>query len=102
LIALVSAWVIAFFFANLFECIPISEAFVNAPDMGGNPKCIDAIPMYLAQVYSDVILDLLILIIPIPFVLKLQLPLRQKLAVLGIFLLGGMYVFSNPVAKHKV
>jgi hypothetical protein len=102
LIALVSAWVIAFFFANLFECIPISEAFVNAPGMGGNPKCIDAIPMYLAQVYSDVIFDLLILIIPIPLVWKLQLPLRQKLAVLGIFLLGGMYVLSNPVAKRKV
>ena len=42
---------------------------MNAPDMGGNPKCIDAIPMYWAQVYSDVILDLLILIIPIPLVL---------------------------------
>jgi hypothetical protein len=57
---------IAFSFANLLECIPIREAFVNDPGMGGNPHCIDAIPMYLSQVYSDVVLDVLILIIPIP------------------------------------
>jgi hypothetical protein len=92
LIGLVTAWMIVFFFTNLLECFPISEAFVNAPGLGGNPQCIDAIPMYLSQVYSDVVLDVLILVIPIPLVWKLRLPLRQKLGVMAIFLLGGMYV----------
>lgn len=87
----------AFFFANLLECVPISEAFKNAPGMGGNPKCINAIPMYLSQVYSDVVLDVLILAIPIPLVWKLQLPVKQKIAVLGIFLLGGMYVVPSLI-----
>jgi len=66
LIGLVAAWMVAFFFANLLECVPISEAWVNAPGLGGNPKCIHAVPMYLAQVYSDVVLDVLILVVPIP------------------------------------
>ncbi|KAF1962133.1 hypothetical protein CC80DRAFT_154805 [Byssothecium circinans] len=95
LIVLVSAWIIGFFFANLFECVPIKEAFVNAPGMGGNPKCIDALPMYLAQVYSDAVLDVLILVLPIPLVWKLQLPTRQKWAVSGIFLLGLITVLSS-------
>jgi hypothetical protein len=102
LIGLVVGWMIAFFFANLLECVPISEAFVNAPGLAGNPKCINAIPMYLSQVYSDVVLDVLILIIPMPLVWKLKLPLRQKLAVFAIFLLGGMYVKSQtPQYAHR-
>lgn len=66
LIGLVSVWMVAFFFANLFECVPISRAFINAPGMGGDPHCINAVPMYLSQVYSDMILDVFILILPIP------------------------------------
>jgi hypothetical protein len=98
-IGLVAAWMVAFFFANLLECLPISEAFVNAPGLGGNPKCINAIPMYLAQVYSDVVLDVLILAIPIPLVWKLHLPMQQRLAILGIFLLGMMYVVPRIATR---
>jgi hypothetical protein len=66
LIAIVSIWCIAFFFGNMLECIPISEAWVNAPGLENNPKCIKAISMYLALVYSDLVIDVLILIVPIP------------------------------------
>lgn len=66
LIGLVASWVVAFFFANLLECVPIEDSFKAAPGQGGDPNCIDAIPMYFAQVYSDVALDILILLVPIP------------------------------------
>lgn len=66
LIGLVSAWIVAFFFANMLVCLPVTEAFVNAPGIGRNPRCIDAVPMYLSQVYSDLVLDVLILAVPIP------------------------------------
>ena len=66
LIGIVLAWMIAFFFANLLECVPIKEAFINVPGVGGNPRCIDAIPMYFAQVYSDFAIDVLIIMVPIP------------------------------------
>lgn len=90
LIVLVCVWMVAFLFANMFECIPITEAFVNAPGLGGNPNCIDAVPMYLSQVYSDAVLDVLILVLPLPLVWNLHLPSKQKWAVSGIFLLGLM------------
>lgn len=70
--------------------MPISNAFIHALGTVYNDKCIDAIPMYLTQAYADVVLDVFILIIPIPMIYKLRLPSRQKIAVLGIFLLGGM------------
>lgn len=90
MIFLCTVWTISFFFANMFECLPISDAFLHALGTVHNENCIDAIPMYLVQAYSDVVLDVFILLIPIPLIYKLRLPSRQKIAVLGIFLLGGM------------
>ena len=66
LIALAVGWTVAFFFSNMFECVPIHEAWRNAPGLGGNPHCVDAVPMYLTQVYSDVVIDVLIFVVPIP------------------------------------
>ena len=66
LIALAVGWTVAFFFSNMLECVPIHEAWRNAPGLGGNPHCVDAVPMYLTQVYSDVAIDVLIFVVPIP------------------------------------
>ncbi|KAF2496998.1 hypothetical protein BU16DRAFT_526054 [Lophium mytilinum] len=96
LIALVSMWMIGYFFANLLECVPISHSFINAPGINLDRKhCIDAVPMYLSQVYSDLVLDALILIVPLPLIWKLHLPVKQKIAVCCIFLLGVMAVAAS-------
>ncbi|PQE29897.1 integral membrane protein [Rutstroemia sp. NJR-2017a WRK4] len=94
LIFLVTAWSVGYFFANMLECIPISQSWASAPGQG-NPHCIDALPMYFSQVYSDVGLDCLIIIVPIPLVWSLQLPFKQKLAVTGIFLLGIITIAAS-------
>lgn len=54
---------IAFFLANILEYVRIYHALVNAPGVGGNHHGIDAVPEYLAQVYSNVVLDALMLVI---------------------------------------
>lgn len=59
-------WSVGYFFANLLECLPISQSWASAPGQG-NPACIDALPMYFSQVYSDVALDCMIIVVPIPF-----------------------------------
>jgi hypothetical protein len=67
LIALATMWMIGYFFANLLECVPIERSFINAPGIGlDREHCIDAVPMYLSQVYSDLVLDALILVVPLP------------------------------------
>lgn len=57
--------------------------------------------MYLAQAYSDVILDVLILSLPVPCVWQLQLSIRHRFAILGMFLLGALTVGAG-VAKLVV
>ncbi len=55
MIGLMIGWTIAFFFANLFQCIPISQ---NWADPGVTVEtCINTVDMYLGQAYSDVISD---------------------------------------------
>ena len=48
-------WTVAFFFANLFQCMPIS---INWTGLGGTVEnCIVTDQMYLAQAWSDVFTD---------------------------------------------
>ncbi len=85
---MVVVWGISFFFATLFECYPISQVWTT---FYGQPrKCYDYLPMFFATVITNMIMDIMILTIPWPMIWKLQMPLRQKVAVTGIFLLGGL------------
>ena len=85
MMAIVGIWTTSFFFANLFTCYPITP-FVE-PFYGH--KCINAVTMWLAMSVSDLIVDILILTLPIPMVLNLQLRPKQKVGVLAMFLLGA-------------
>ena len=66
MIVLSSIWTIGFFFSELLQCVPIS---VNWSGSGGTEsQCIDVNGMILAQAYSDVFTNIVILALPIPCV----------------------------------
>ena len=55
MIAVTVAWTVAYFFANLLQCLPLS---VNWNDIGYTPgACINTSQMYLSQAYSDIWTD---------------------------------------------
>ena len=86
MLALIIGWTLSFFFSNLFTCYPISplvEAFYHN-------NCVNGTSMWYASCISDFITDFMILAMPVPMVLKLQLPLQQRLAILGMFMLGAL------------
>ncbi len=86
LLAIVIAWTISFFFASLFQCYPITplvEQFYGR-------KCVNTIPLWYTGSSTDIFLDCLILAMPIPMVIKLQLPWKQRLGVLCMLLLGAL------------
>ncbi|KAF2260277.1 hypothetical protein CC78DRAFT_473365 [Lojkania enalia] len=85
MLCIVVGWTISYAFANLFTCWPVTALI--EPFYGN--KCINAVPMWLSVVYTDIIVDVGILVMPIPMVFRLQLPLAQKLGVLGMFFLGA-------------
>ncbi|CAF9939787.1 MAG: hypothetical protein ALECFALPRED_008288 [Alectoria fallacina] len=93
MITVIVIWTVAFFFANMLQCYPISE---NWTGLGGSADaCIDENMMYLGQAFSDAITDLIILAMPIPCICALQLPTKQKLGVIGMFLLGILTIAAS-------
>ena len=70
MIGLIAIWTIAFFLANLLQCLPISENWVSLSPAPGT--CIDALMMYQAEAWSDVFTDVMILSMPLPWVCRLS------------------------------
>jgi hypothetical protein len=85
--AIIFFWTVGFFFSNLLQCWPIDTNW-NSQGGTATDACIQATEMYLGQAYSDVLTDLMILAIPLPCIWALQLPVRHRIGVSCIFLLG--------------
>lgn len=87
-------WTISFFLVNFFAC-PRVVTYWHHPQ----PKdCIDLVPMFYARLISDIITDAMILVLPWYPVYHLQMSLRQRLIIIGIFLTGG-FVIASGIAK---
>ena len=84
MLGVVAGWTISFFFASLFQCYPITALI--EPFYGN--KCVDSIALWYAGGISDIILDAIILVMPVPMVLRLKLPTKQKIGVIAMFLTG--------------
>ena len=85
-IGLAVTWGVSFFFALLFKCTPISAYVRQEPGI----HCVNEYQLYYSLSISDVLIDFMILLIPIPFVWRLHMKPSQKVAVSGIFALGSL------------
>jgi hypothetical protein len=85
MLGIVISWTISFFLANLLQCIPVTPLI--EPFYENN--CINGLPIWYGMAISDVIMDFMILIMPIPIVFHLQVPMKQRFGIIGIFLLGA-------------
>lgn len=86
LMAVVISYSVGIIFALIFPCQPISANWdLNITDY----KCIDKAAIYLATAAVNVITDLLLLLLPIPMVLRLQMPRSQKIALMIVFAVGS-------------
>ena len=78
---------ISSFFTTVFQCAPIDYIGDNARE-----SCINLVSALVALGTVNTVLNGAVLILPMPMVWHLQLPLGQKIAICGIFLLGSGYV----------
>lgn len=74
-------------FALIFACKPIAKGWDVSITEG---SCINRAGLYLATAIVNIITDIMCLVLPIPIVLKLQMPRIQKLGVLCMFGVGSM------------
>ncbi|OTA80666.1 hypothetical protein M434DRAFT_17664 [Hypoxylon sp. CO27-5] len=71
--------------ACCYPVTPLIELFY------GN-KCVDESAVFLSTLVTDLIFDILILAMPVPIVLRLHLPWRDRLGVLGMFLVVAVSI----------
>ena len=81
-------WFVVSCFLVIFQCQPVS-AFFN-PELLFTDHCIDLQVLYWGILASNIALDLIVLCLPLYMVLGLQLAVRQKLLLSGIFALGSL------------
>ncbi|KLU81149.1 hypothetical protein MAPG_00244 [Magnaporthiopsis poae ATCC 64411] len=79
----VCVWAIVQALLLSFACLPLG--FI-VPSMAN--KCLDPLTIWYISSVMSMATDIAIFCIPLPSVWKLQLPIKQKLMVMGIFCLG--------------
>ena len=88
MIGLVCAANTAFVLVTIFQCHPISAFWDKSLlKLAGN-HCFSSKAFWFSYSVVNIVLDFLILLLPIHEVLKLQLPLKEKIALCGVFSLG--------------
>ncbi|MCJ1235776.1 hypothetical protein MMC14_003747 [Varicellaria rhodocarpa] len=95
IIASVIVWGFVVFFGSIFSCHPISGFWNKALDPP--PTCISSKALAIGISSYNIATDIIILCLPIGKVWNLQMSMQSKVAVSGIFLLGGFVVVASTL-----
>ncbi|KAI9674924.1 MAG: hypothetical protein M1822_008986 [Bathelium mastoideum] len=91
--SLVMSWLVGCMFAAIFSCTPVDGFWKLAE----RQHCINNIAFYIGQAVGNIIIDLCLLALPIMMISRLQISLSQKIAVMGIFLLGAFVTLTSAL-----
>lgn len=73
-------------FINIFPCSPLSASW----DRSIPSKCIDNEPFLYWGAVNNAVIDIGLVLIPIPILRNLKVPLRVKLELMAMFSMGFM------------
>ena len=84
-VMILAAWTVTAIFSIIFSCRPVrSQWDITIP----GSACIDQVLMVQSLVFTNVVLDLAVMALPIPTILRLQMRRSDKIGVLACVLLG--------------
>ncbi|KAF5622289.1 integral membrane protein [Fusarium sp. NRRL 52700] len=92
---LCSASLVGIWFSVLFACKPIAAGWDVRMSVGAT--CINRPPIYITQAAFGCITDVMLLVLPIPTVIGLQMSTRQKLGLVGLFAIGSITLITSIV-----
>ncbi|KAJ0418860.1 hypothetical protein BJY00DRAFT_314538 [Aspergillus carlsbadensis] len=100
MIGLVAAWSIAFFFATLFQCGTHWD-WNWAPIGFFLTQCTDTLNMLTVFCGTDLLTDFVIMFMPLPIIWKLQMSVKKKIGVMGVFMVG-IFTIGAGVARTYI
>ena len=93
--AFVIATAVTFVIITIFQCTPIHKAWDATGKVQGT--CVNVNAVFYANAGLDIFQDALIYILPLKMLYQLQVPRRQKIALIGVFTVGGFVVITGMV-----
>jgi len=82
----IMAWAVCMTLVLIFQCHPVEDGWLLlAPDR----KCIDLKKLLLSAAVPNIVTDAIMMAMPVPYILRLNMRFSQKIAVAGVFLVGG-------------
>ncbi|OAQ89548.1 integral membrane protein [Purpureocillium lilacinum] len=102
LFAVVCIWGVAKIIVVSLECFPIEAIWeVFDPDNPLDPSeyhCgVDIHKFFLGNAIPNIITDIFIMVLPLPYILKLHLRVSQKVALFGIFVVGTFVTIVSAI-----
>ncbi|KAG6254026.1 hypothetical protein E4U23_006918 [Claviceps purpurea] len=104
LLVIIACWVVIFGFLLAFQC----GTHFSAPWDGTQLEyCTRSYPTLQAQATSNLVLDLIVLVLPVYPVIQLQTTRSRKVAIVGIFLLAcfssqSLFLTVGQSAIHRI
>lgn len=92
LMSIIAAWQVGQVFIQLFACNPVAKSW----DKSIPGTCQPISVMRNMNSSANIVSDFIILMLPLPIIWRLELPLKQRMAVAGIFGLGFLLVL-HPI-----
>ncbi|KAK2738040.1 hypothetical protein FQN57_007306 [Myotisia sp. PD_48] len=90
-----SSW-FTFAFTMFFACIPLSHYWDSVKEI----NCMSESGRVLGATISNIVTDLIVLILPIPTLWKLYLPIRERLVLIGLMSLGLIACAASVVRAY--
>ena len=87
LIILTIFWMVGYTLSAAFPCGSHFSAYWGSFEETAE-FCVDTFGLFVSNTISDVIMEFLILVLPLPFIWQLHMPASKKLGVSSVFLLG--------------
>ncbi|PTB77132.1 hypothetical protein M440DRAFT_1401464 [Trichoderma longibrachiatum ATCC 18648] len=87
----IAAGLVALSFTTIFQCTPVQYSW----DKTIPGTCINIKAFWYGQSGWNTLMDLLVLVLPIPVILKLQMNRRAKISILAVFILGAFVTITS-------
>ncbi|KAF7957017.1 hypothetical protein EAE96_004338 [Botrytis aclada] len=84
--------------ATIFQCTPISKAWEQPVTDKGH--CIQVNALFYANAGLDIFQDLVIYVLPMKMLYAIQIPRRQKYALMIVFAVGGFVVVTGMIRLY--
>ncbi|KAI0017938.1 hypothetical protein F4780DRAFT_781792 [Xylariomycetidae sp. FL0641] len=92
---LITGGSIGLFFSLLLACHPIEAGW--DPTLAATAECLNRSAIYVGIAVLGIVTDVILLVLPIPTIMKLQIRTKQKVSLVLLFVVGSITVVTSIV-----